>query len=192
MRGKAVTCADRGGCRGITPAYAGKRQKQVHASHAGEDHPCVCGEKFHIRSHSPIRAGSPLRMRGKVCAKRSGETWDRITPAYAGKSILPRQCPRPAQDHPCVCGEKLLSSQDEEMNLGSPLRMRGKALLGQQLRLFSGITPAYAGKSKIYCHTQSWRRGSPLRMRGKALLKLIESPARRITPAYAGKSPFCP
>ena len=50
-----------------------------------------------------------------------------ITPAYAGKSRSCRHCRTRQADHPCVCGEKILSLLSQSQMLGSPLRMRGKA-----------------------------------------------------------------
>ena len=88
MRGKGSTC-----CRW----RSGRR-----------DHPRVCGEKQAKKSGSKKWAGSPPRMRGKVkdCDKFRENT--RITPAYAGKSMQ-RDCPLVRmEDHPRVCGEKVI------------------------------------------------------------------------------------
>ena len=53
----------------------------------------------------------------------------------------------PAWDHPRACGEKLRSAQALEPWLGSPPRMRGKALEGVKFNTVARITPAHAGKS---------------------------------------------
>ena len=83
-------------------------------------------------------------MRGKVGAVVCGVVYSGITPAYAGKSTL--------------------YSGIRRVVLGSPPRMRGKALRGGPMARPCRITPAYAGKRR---------------------------PATGITPAYAGKSaPF--
>ena len=50
------------------------------------------------------------------------------------------------KDHPRVCGEKKFSAQPLVCVLGSPPRMRGKAMIGSMLSVLSRITPAYAGK----------------------------------------------
>ena len=66
-------------------------------------------------------------MRGKGLFGVAFNSVHRITPAYAGKSMI---CPNGelvVEDHPRLCGEKLPSSY----------------VLGK----YGRITPAYAGKS---------------------------------------------
>ena len=92
--------------------------------------------------------------------------------------------------------------------MGSPPRMRGKAISTFSGFLLCGITPAYAGKSVDWRITQHWNwdhprvcgekppavhpccwlKGSPPRMRGKEIEDVLKRWYRRITPAYAGKS----
>ena len=71
----------------ITPAYAGKREKEIMANEVSMDHPRVCGEKDAIQTQNWWRRGSPPRMRGKVLdtIRLSWLPW--ITPAYAGKRL---------------------------------------------------------------------------------------------------------
>ena len=71
------------------------------------DHPRVGGEKLSSGAYVAKDKGSPPHRRGKdfsvICALEE----DRITPAWAGKSIclaLPITAPR---DHPRVGGEKV-------------------------------------------------------------------------------------
>ena len=133
---------------------------------------------------------------------------NRITPAYAGKSmdaILPA-CIR--RDHPRLCGEKALQSPQNPRSSGSPPPMRGKVVLSAAFAAGVGITPAYAGKSFMgpctinghwdhprLCgekYNPVWNGcrtpGSPPPMRGKAGNPCIAGNQCRITPAYAGKS----
>ena len=49
MRGKARAVDGKGPCRGITPAYAGKRAFELVVEVSDWDHPRVCGEKTKIR-----------------------------------------------------------------------------------------------------------------------------------------------
>ena len=65
MRGKGQHDTEYRSCKGITPAYAGKRFWILLVSCTYGDHPCVCGEKHRHNYHLPFRNGSPLRMRGK-------------------------------------------------------------------------------------------------------------------------------
>ena len=50
--------------------------------------------------------GSPPRMRGKVSAVIVATVGFRITPAYAGKSLVCQSSSVCGKDHPRVCGEK--------------------------------------------------------------------------------------
>ena len=146
-------------------------------------------------------------MRGKVGSEGQAVYLKGITPAYAGKSSALCVSDVSAWDHPRVCGEKALHQRLHFAMLGSPPRMRGKAVWGGASALHTGITPAYAGKRGS---TTSWRagrwdhprvcgekrlqtiwvclpRGSPPRMRGKGSWRLPLSLVLGITPAYAGK-----
>ena len=86
MRGKEFTNGGRAKSVGITPAYAGKRIKEICVSYEYGDHPRLCGEKLNSGSKCKFQSGSPPPMRGKVNIPEYNETLDRITPAYAGKS----------------------------------------------------------------------------------------------------------
>ena len=90
--------------------------------------------------------GSPPRMRGKAALQAQIEKEKRITPAYAGKSPVGRGYYHDAEDHPRVCGEKIIGLEHKALLSGSPPRMRGKETDGAVLGAFFGITPAYAGK----------------------------------------------
>ena len=152
----------------ITPAYAGKRRTQNGKDTPRWDHPRVCGEK--PLDHAPHLSaqGSPPRMRGKGPLSTHGTRGLGITPAYAGKRNPPRRNRPARQDHPRVCGEKLLCCMRWLTGRGSPPRMRGKDLLV--------ATPGQK------------QPGSPPRMRGKAEAGLVQRELPGITPAYAGKS----
>ena len=155
-------------------------------------------------------------MRGKVYAMGLNTLGARITPAYAGKSVYDDTAAVWCEDHPRVCGEKLDGRSLLVLVLGSPPRMRGKALHFQQTFRHSRITPAYAGKrsrqASCRCRPGDHPRvcgektaavisamftvGSPPRMRGKDRVQGEDMLADGITPAYAGKraasSPPCP
>ena len=72
----------------ITPAYAGKSDSCCPVFTLSEDHPRVCGEKDFSTLEDVRAAGSPPRMRGKVPYPQRGPEVTRITPAYAGKSVM--------------------------------------------------------------------------------------------------------
>ena len=172
---------------GITPACAGKS----------------------VSSTSPMKClkGSPPRVRGKGPPARCGWHKSRITPACAGKSSGKTDHPRTLWDHPRVCGEKCLARYLLPPNLGSPPRVRGKELTGQNCSNSLGITPACAGKRSNRNSTTTLIRdhprvcgekthaayadyksvGSPPRVRGKGARSTEEAKALGITPACAGK-----
>ena len=108
-----------------------------------------------------------------------------------------------------MCGEKCATRWQKPKALGSPPRMRGKAVAIFRQLHHGRITPAYAGKRSACSppspHSRDHPRvcgekgihllsfglipGSPPRMRGKAIQSRPDYPDNGITPAYAGKSP---
>mgnify|MGYP000103818934 CR=1 FL=1 len=126
VRGKAAILPGTRPRSGITPACAGKRVCRIDRSRETWDHPRVCGEKEN--AHPPIltTGGSPPRVRGKGFQGGRYRRPGRITPACAGKSYTAQQTRQKTQDHPRVCGEKVLILQVNPSNLGSPPRVRGK------------------------------------------------------------------
>ena len=127
MRGKDSQVTSQFHTARITPAYAGKS--------AG-----TADGKFKLQ-------GSPPPMRGKEPYDVVAADLSRITPAYAGKSYYRCSCDHARQDHPRLCGEKVLAFRGTGTHLGSPPPMRGKAQTATTAGTKSGITPAYAGKS---------------------------------------------
>ena len=146
MRGKGPVDRDGGRDLGITPAYAGKRTTRPRRRAATWDHPRVCGEKYQQMCQTETAQGSPPRMRGKAEPVWATIPWSRITPAYAGKSRLPKRELSAAGDHPRVCGEKNVLMGNVTADQGSPPRMRGKGAVRRGRARERGITPAYAGK----------------------------------------------
>ena len=146
MRGKAVDDGHFGFFTRITPAYAGKRVFSSAVSRCSWDHPRVCGEKHFRRAAGVFWAGSPPRMRGKAGSSPASGTFDRITPAYAGKSNRDQTILTTFEDHPRVCGEKDGRLDFSMLQKGSPPRVRGKARHLVRGAVKRGITPACAGK----------------------------------------------
>ena len=117
---------------------------------------------------------------------------------------------RKSQDHPRVCGEKYSFAHFFSPSLGSPPRVRGKALFLRSQFPKPRITPACAGKrflppvrlpalrdhprvcgEKLSCSSIcSFRVGSPPRVRGKEIWSLCGKEECGITPACAGKRVF--
>ena len=107
----------------------------------------MCGEKLDQSSFLPLSPGSPPRVRGKGSARQMSPVAPRITPACAGKSHPPTVQADTGGDHPRVCGEKDLEAELAAAKIGSPPRVRGKALPWRKYLPDFGITPACAGKS---------------------------------------------
>ena len=147
MRGKGVLPFRVLPFRGITPAYAGKSLISQAPDRSRQDHPRLCGEKYLVSYHTVGAAGSPPPMRGKVTEAETVTKEDRITPAYAGKSLTDPQPVFSNQDHPRLCGEKFVMRSRRLLCLGSPPPMRGKVVRAIPDILRKRITPAYAGKS---------------------------------------------
>ena len=161
MRGKGLLQIFISEPLGITPAYAGKRPGNVSGAHNVWDHPRVCGEKPRYASEPFLPQGSPPRMRGKGHVFFQLFPAHRITPAYAGKSLLicrKRICKR---DHPRVCGEKTVFCAHAPKIVGSPPRMRGKDVHNLGYEHQYRITPAYAGKSFVYSCYGAFNRDHP-------------------------------
>ena len=65
-------------------------------------------------------------MRGKVAGGQIYPVRGRITPACAGKRRPFKFSNEMEEDHPRVCGEKLIVKVDALADEGSPPRVRGK------------------------------------------------------------------
>ena len=146
-------------------------------------------------------------MRGKGLSDDGHFVAYRITPAYAGKSFRFFILEGLKEDHPRICGEKLISVKGESRPVGSPPHMRGKASVRSGTVRAGRITPAYAGKStarrRAYLffwdhpricgekpleeHGGAVITGSPPHMRGKDIRGVVQNVLFGITPAYAGK-----
>ena len=146
MRGKAFAPSGILTMTRITPAYAGKRLFASTSSTTSRDHPRLCGEKGIEKKLHICFMGSPPPMRGKAKDCRPPAEIIRITPAYAGKSILLRNRQSFLGDHPRLCGEKNTRPWIPEAPRGSPPPMRGKAKAYDGTLPEPRITPAYAGK----------------------------------------------
>ena len=161
MRGKVKFKTDLFSFSRITPAYAGKRFKSFVDGLRIEDHPRLCGEKGHTRRSGLVEQGSPPPMRGKVFDFLTGARIARITPAYAGKSGGTPETAGNQQDHPRLCGEKVILNRFTAFTIGSPPPMRGKAFQTSSFIPPVRIPPAYAGKRQKNFTKSCWVRDPP-------------------------------
>ena len=112
--------------RGSPPPMRGKAEFKNAAAGMEEDHPRLCGEKGNSKGLRGARWGSPPPMRGKAYSWCAEDRSSRITPAYAGKSILLYLPVYDVEDHPRLCGEKFDERMNQRIFIGSPPPMRGK------------------------------------------------------------------
>ena len=155
MRGKGADHLRSEVCLGITPAYAGKSAASAFGYARRRDHPRVCGEKYRPSARLLIFGGSPPRVRGKVSVRAAWRPYHGITPACAGKSRSQPRLPCTGRDHPRACGEKSSLFRTACSPMGSPPRVRGKAVHHKHRHSPGRITPACAGKSSIQHLTAS-------------------------------------
>ena len=130
----------------ITPACAGKSFLILDMNRFPKDHPRLCGEKGLWQCSQISIPGSPPHVRGKGEHKRKSTRGNRITPACAGKSLLQNVKQFYIQDHPRMCGEKIVWCWYANNGKGSPPHVRGKGRCVFQTLKHFGITPACAGK----------------------------------------------
>ena len=90
-----------------------------------------------------------------------------------------------------MCREKDDACNDAFEDLGSPLRVQGKAVSNSMTPEMFRITPACAGKSSFHVYPFLYNIGSPLRVQGKACSCRNVYAKGRIPPACAGKSDRC-
>ena len=167
----------------------------------------MCGEKCGRAARFDACQGSPPRVRGKDAARLMMFSIFGITPACAGKSTTPRSQAPALGDHPRVCGEKRLLHFFGFCVIGSPPRVRGKAVVILLCVATFRITPACAGKSRTsyrpaqqgqdhprVCGEKHFRCivgvsivGSSPRVRGKDKGGKEMQTIYGITPACAGK-----
>ena len=191
----------------ITPAYAGKSRRWCFRPRYYRDHPRLRGEKLTTAITFVWTQGSPPLTRGKAFNPDFVDSFDGITPAYAGKSPFQQINRAVEEDHPRLRGEKNQIFQMRFALEGSPPLTRGKVGFVAGAFVLDRITPAYAGKSiwffiwsaffwdhprlrgeKEMSETPDWIAvGSPPLTRGKVGHVLVHGRKAGITPAYAGK-----
>ena len=208
MRGERCGVVHLGCQSGITPAYAGRTDVNCGVNVLNWDHPRVCGENW-VRMLIPwAGGGSPPRMRGERTPLREPRPSRRITPAYAGRTVVDAGYRGLQQDHPRVCGENECKVTVNGDFVGSPPRMRGEHEASYAPPTVDRITPAYAGRTcsptNVIRQTRDHPRvcgenrrpasrccppmGSPPRMRGELHIPSCGVGVGGITPAYAGRT----
>ena len=131
----------------LIPAWAGKTFGNVR-HRAGEGaHPRVGGEN-RVKGVAAVQLrGSSPRGRGKRLIPRSRQTWDRLIPAWAGKTSKRTRRSLTFSAHPRVGGENQAAPGDEGPPAGSSPRGRGKHGCRDRSLVGLRLIPAWAGKT---------------------------------------------
>ena len=86
----------------------------------------MCGENVDGVQAIEMNLGSPPRVRGKLTLLALNTPKRGITPACAGKTAFQGVPVRLPWDHPRVCGENNMCTNERKLCKGSPPRVRGK------------------------------------------------------------------
>ena len=133
----------------ITPACAGKTDKDMSELWQGKDHPRLRGKDVHFRPRSSASLGSPPLARERLDYGNGQENQGRITPACAGKTSDSPRTKKRSEDHPRLRGKDHENLQSPDGNKGSPPLARERLFEKQGTVSGSGITPACAGKTHL-------------------------------------------
>src|SRR5699024_251378 len=130
------------------------------------DHPRIRGENAQRKVCLIPASGSPPHTRGKPFAECLIDLCGRITPAYAGKTLVWRCAIAFWRDHPRIRGENTILPITAPFRSGSPPHTRGKHRQFKRNSGRVGITPAYAGKTFLALFYLTISRDHP-RIRGE-------------------------
>ena len=105
-----------------------------------------------------------------------------------GKATLFRDSSTITEDHPRICGEKIVVNEKVADRTGSPPHMRGKETREGRIITEFRITPAYAGKRADVMLLPCGKWDHPRICGEKWYGRIKDAEDQGITPAYAGKS----
>ena len=188
------------------PACAGNRRRVIRKSRFSPVHPRVCGEQSRHVSPLLSRSGSSPRVRGTVVFGTVLRHRSRFIPACAGNRFITHLPSSVRTVHPRVCGEQLVTAEQDLVFDGSSPRVRGTVDLLPCRSRDERFIPACAGNSiaqggkpctksvhprvcgEQSCHVGSshTRVGSSPRVRGTAREDLEVLALDRFIPACAG------
>ena len=99
---------------GSPPPMRGKGSKRIFSHLPSRITPAYAGKSKNVPSKVGTYGGSPPPMRGKAYHPHFHVLLLGITPAYAGKREIRRLDGILAWDHPRLCGEKELQSEQKQ------------------------------------------------------------------------------
>ena len=151
---------------GITPAYAGRINRNSGERSIYEDHPRLRGKNFLISPVGFLSLGSPPLTREEFIFSLPLAKYFRITPAYAGRMKKYLANMANIKDHPRLRGKNYGSNDGIVWMEGSPPLTREELHLHHYQQQDIRITPAYAGRIPLILIPASATRDHP-RLRGK-------------------------
>ena len=131
----------------LIPAWAGKTRDDMRDRRTSGAHPRVGGENLDKGASGLMASGSSPRGRGKPKCRNKPHCFERLIPAWAGKTRASRSFARPRGAHPRVGGE---NGSNETIALplsGSSPRGRGKQRSALVQVAVVRLIPAWAGKT---------------------------------------------
>ena len=127
-------------------------------------------------------------MRGAPRPRSRTRRSSGIIPAYAGSTLAESSTPTSSRDHPRVCGEHAVLTNDTRAILGSSPRMRGAPQRLSASCLSRWDHPRVCGEHRPLMSSRMEELGSSPRMRGAPEKQVKQSFASGIIPAYAGST----
>ena len=115
------------------------------------DHLRVCGADMGCRTLSPLRTGSPPRVRSRLTGSDTIRFDRGITSACAEQTTAPIPSPNLRWDHLRVCGADTVSLLSNLRDGGSPPRVRSRRHGGSDAARRIGITSACAEQTPACC-----------------------------------------
>ena len=154
------------------------------------DYPRVGGEETRPAGRQSPNPGLPPRGRGRGMLAHGVANVRGITPAWAGKRLIPHLIYCHCQDYPRVGGEEICFDIDVYYIIGLPPRGRGRGRRGCLMLGNLRITPAWAGKRMCLLVMLRPFRDYP-RVGGEAsILPRNLCPSRGLPPRGRGRGPL--
>ncbi len=147
VRGTVVGTEVLAAVRRFIPARAGNSPAKNIGWPSIAVHPRACGEQACRRVDGSTQPGSSPRVRGTDPLPGRSRPLSRFIPARAGNSRWTAHKSRGTAVHPRACGEQSSPNRGFPASSGSSPRVRGTAVLGDDIQLAARFIPARAGNS---------------------------------------------
>ncbi len=146
-RGEPPSLSGARGCRGTSPARAGRTRTSASRGTHRRDQPRSRGENTtHITRNKTAAGPAPL-ARGEPRPGTGRGRLERTSPARAGRTASWREPRRRRRDQPRSCGENGLCVVQRERVLGPAPLVRGEPNISHALKPGTGTSPARAGRT---------------------------------------------